>query len=241
MCDILEGGEYRGVVNAPDLSVIHKVTGAKPFVLLCERIGSMHGQLLGGSKVASISISLQGKEIADSRISEVMKSAVLKGVLGSLSAETVSYVSAAAMAEELGLQVSVSMSDQRSSQMSVANLVSVDIEIEGFLNMTRSIHGTVFGQNDIRITEIDGFSVSVPALGNLLLFNNIDQPGVLKSIAEKVAAAGNNIAHFSVGRKAQAKKAMGALILDNKLSPETLRELQKTAAISNMVQVKQHR
>lgn len=237
MCDILDGGEYRGVVNAPDLSVIHKVPGAKPFVLLCERIGSMHGQLLGTNKVASINISLQGKDIADSRITEVMKSAVLKGVLGVLSAEPVTYVSASSLADELGLQVSVSMSDQNLGSSSVANSISVELEVEGFLNMTRSIRGTVFGQNDIRVTEIDGFSISVPTVGNLLLFNNKDQPGVLKGLVEKVAAAGCNIAHFSLGRKEQSKKAMGALVLDTKLSSDALSELRKNQTVSNVVQL----
>jgi D-3-phosphoglycerate dehydrogenase / 2-oxoglutarate reductase len=237
MCDILDGGEYRGVVNAPDLSVIHKVPGAKPFVLLCERIGSMHGQLLGTNKVSNINISLQGRDVGDSRITEVMKSAVLKGVLSVLSAGPVTYVSAAALADELGLQVSVSMSEQKYTQTSVANSVSVDIEIEGLLNMTRSIRGTVFGKNDIRVTEIDGFNISVPTVGNLLLFNNKDEPGVLKGVVEKVSSAGCNIAHFSLGRKEQSKKAMGALVLDTKLSPESLAQLRKNQTVSNVVQV----
>lgn len=237
MCDILDGGEYRGVVNAPDLSVIHKVPGAKPYVLLCERIGSMHGQLLGSNKVSNITISLQGRDVADSRMTEVMKSAVLKGVLGVLSAETVTYVSAAALADELGLQVSVSMSEQQSAHSSVTNSISVELEIEGLLNMTRSIRGTVFGKNDIRVTEIDGFNISVPAAGNLLLFNNRDEPGVLKGVVEKVSSAGCNIAHFSLGRKEQSKKAMGALVLDTKLSPESLMQLRKNNTVSNVVQV----
>jgi phosphoserine aminotransferase len=237
MSDILDGGEYRGVVNAPDLSVIHKLPGVMPFVLLCERIGAMHGQLLGTNKVSSISISLQGRDVADSRITEVMKSAVLKGVLGVLSAGPVTYVSAAALGEELGLQVSINMSDQKSSQSSVANTISVELEIEGLLNMTRSIRGTVFGKNDIRVTEIDGFNISVPTVGNLLLFNNKDEPGVLKGIVEKVSSAGCNIAHFSLGRKEQANKAMGALVLDTKLSPESLQQLRKNHTVSNVIQL----
>jgi D-3-phosphoglycerate dehydrogenase / 2-oxoglutarate reductase len=236
MCDILDGGDFRGVVNAPDLSAIHKVAGARPFVMLCEKIGRMHGQLLGTNKVDNIHINLQGKDVSDRRITEVMKSAVLKGILGALSANHVSYVSAAALADELGLPVSVSMSDQR-ADIGLGNLVSVDVEVEGYLNMTRSVKGTVFGHNDLRIVEIDGYSVSLPTSGNVFLYNNRDVPGVLKKILVKVEQANVNIAHFSLGRNDKASKVLGALVLDTKLPNETIQEMRKENIITNPVQV----
>ena len=236
MSDILDGGDYRGVVNAPDLSVINKIAGVRPYILLCEKIGSMHAQLLGTNKVENIQINLQGKDVTDRRITEVMKSAVLKGILGSLSANPVSYVSASQMADELGLPVSIIMSEHR-TDLGLSNLISVEVEVEGFLNMTRSVKGTVFGHNDLRIVDIDGYSVSLPTTGNVFLYNNKDLPGVLKTILSKVEKAQVNIAHFALGRKEKASKVLSALVLDTKLPKEIIQEMRTENLISNPVQV----
>jgi hypothetical protein len=217
MSDILAGGDYVGVVNAPDLSAINKIPGVKPFVLLAERIGAIQGQLLGTSKVNHVHISLNGADIAsDSRITEVVKSAVLKGVLGVLSDSHVSYVSATAIAAEAGLQVSISLSDKSSNNNAgFANTVTVELEHEGFLNMTRTIQGTVLGEDELRITQIDGYDVNIPTGNSILVFNNNDEPGVMRRLAEQISSKGINIANFSLGRKDLKKKVSSAVINAN--------------------------
>ena len=62
------------------------------------------------------------------------------------------------------------------------NSMTVDLDIEGFLNLTRSIEGTVFGRNELRITKFDGFSIDLPPGENILLFNNPDAPGILRKV-----------------------------------------------------------
>lgn len=62
------------------------------------------------------------------------------------------------------------------------NSLSVELEVEGLLNVSREIEGTVFGRNELRITNIDGYSVDLPTSENILLFNNYDQPGMLKKV-----------------------------------------------------------
>jgi D-3-phosphoglycerate dehydrogenase len=71
------------------------------------------------------------------------------------------------------------------------------------LNFSRKIEGTVFGTNELRITKIDGYGIDLPPAEHMLLFNNYDEPGVLKKIVEKLASAKINIAHFSLGRKVE--------------------------------------
>lgn len=239
MSDILAGGDYKGVVNAPDLSAINKVPGVKPYVLLAERIGSMQGQLLGTSKVNQVHISLNGKVVAsDSRITEVVKSAVLKGLLGVLKDSHVSYVSATGMAEESGLAVATSLSESISNTKSgYSNTVTVELEYDGLLNMTRTIQGTVVGDSEMRITQIDGYDINFPTGNSILVFNNNDEPGVMRRIAEKISALGINIANFSLGRKELKKKAMGALVLDYPVGQANLDEIAKHAQVSNLFQL----
>ena len=42
------------------------------------------------------------------------------------------------------------------------NSLSVELEVEGLLNVSREIEGTVFGRDELRITNIDGYNVDLP-------------------------------------------------------------------------------
>ena len=214
MSDIFDGGAFVGVVNAPDLSVVSKNPGMLPYVLLAEKLGSMQAQLLKNSKISSITVTLRGRDVGDTKFSEVIKSAVIKGALGELSSQPVTYVNAISLADELGLKVLVNMTDKTEIGSGYQNSLAVELEIEGFLNLTRKIEGTVFGRNELRVTKFDNFSIDLPPGENILLFNNPDEPGILKKVSEKLAMANINIAHFSLGRTGPGKQAMGALVLD---------------------------
>ena len=53
----------------------------------------------------------------------------------------------------------------------------MEYELDGILNFSRSITGTVFGTRQLRIIDIDGYKTDIPPLGSILFFNNIDRPG----------------------------------------------------------------
>lgn len=80
MSDIFDGGSFTGVVNSPDLGAVAKQEHIVPYVLLAEKIGSIQGQLLKGNKINSITVNLRGKDIADAKITDVIRSAVIKGL-----------------------------------------------------------------------------------------------------------------------------------------------------------------
>lgn len=50
MCDVLDGGEYVGVLNAPNMAAVRK-SKLTPYVSLGERMGALQAQLLGQGKV----------------------------------------------------------------------------------------------------------------------------------------------------------------------------------------------
>lgn len=236
MSDILDGGAFVGVVNSPDLGAVAKQKELVPFVSLAERIGSIQGQLLKNNKIGSITINLRGKDISDSRLTDVIKSAVIKGALTELGTQ-LSYVSALSVAEEMGLKVLVNMSEKTETGSGYINSLGVELEFDGVFNYTRVIEGTVFGSNELRITKIDGYSVDLPHGENILMWNNFDRPGVLKKVMDRLAEANINIAHFSMGRQSKGSKAMGAVVLDTPAPEEVVTGLGKYADISNVVQV----
>lgn len=50
MCDVLDGGEYVGVLNAPNMAAVRK-SELTPYVSLGEKMGALQAQLLGQGKV----------------------------------------------------------------------------------------------------------------------------------------------------------------------------------------------
>ncbi|CAN0277055.1 unnamed protein product, partial [Discosporangium mesarthrocarpum] len=89
MCDVLDGGEYVGVINAPNMAFARK-SRLTSFVTLGERMGALHAQLLGPGKVRKLKITLHGKDLAVSEMTGPMSAAVLKGALNHLLVQEVS-------------------------------------------------------------------------------------------------------------------------------------------------------
>lgn len=237
MCDILDGGAFVGVVNAPDLGAVAQLEHIVPYVKLAEKIGSMQGQLIAGNKVGGITIHLRGRDISDTKVTDVIKAAVVKGVLNELVTQQVTLVNANSVAEEMGLNVMINLSEKTVAGSGYVNSMSVELEVSGMLNAQRTIEGTVLGRDELRISSIDGFQIDLPPGEHMVLFNNFDGPGVLKRIAKKLAAADVNMAHFALGRRERGQMAMGAIVLDSAVPAELIQQFLADGNLKNIVPI----
>jgi len=236
MCDILDGKEMVGVVNAPKLDYAKRSPQLLGFVGLAERIGSMQAQLLGPGKVRRISVQLSGKDLGVPEMSEAIKVGLLKGALNRLLVQEVNYLNANLLADEVGLKVKTSVSSI--SDTDYANSLTVVFEVDGMLNGRRSFTGTVFpGTHQQRVVDIDGYKVDLEPSGQLLFFNNLDRPGVLKSVANILASANINIGFFSSGRSERGATALGLLKVDDDVPEEVLEKLRDVEDVFNVAAV----
>ena len=237
MSNIFNGGDFVGVINAPDVNAVAKLPHVVPYVMLAEKIGAMQAQLLGKNKVNRISVKLTGKTLTDSKAVDVLKSAVLKGLLGELITQQITYVNAISIAEHLGVKTTVSTETEAPEGYPWSEYASVTLETEGNLNFRRTIEGVVFGRNELRVTKIDGLRIDLPPGANMLLFNNVDAPGVLRRVADKLAAADVNLEHFSLGRSDKGSDAMCAMVLGSPVPRSTINELEKFEDVSNVTPI----
>jgi hypothetical protein len=53
MCDVLDGGEFVGVLNAPNMAFARK-SKLSSYVELGEKMGALQAQLLGHGKVSTV-------------------------------------------------------------------------------------------------------------------------------------------------------------------------------------------
>jgi D-3-phosphoglycerate dehydrogenase / 2-oxoglutarate reductase len=178
----------------------------KPYLQLAERIGSIAGQIMEG-KLKSIACTVAGEGLHGSF--EILKSAVLRGVLSPRLDQPVNDVNAPYFARELGIALSDRKDD---STGNYPQLLTVEYETD---KEQRKISGTVFGVNSIRIVQVDDYRVEVEPSGPMLFYWNIDRPGMLAAVGSILADANINIAGLSLGRKAFGEEALTIIDLDS--------------------------
>ncbi len=75
--------------------------------------------------------------------------------------------------------------------------------------------GTVFGSNELRIVEINNYPVEFKPEGNILIYKNIDKPGMLASVSRELSLSNINIASLSLGRKSEGDLALTIVNIDS--------------------------
>jgi len=146
----------------------------------------------------------------------------LRGVLGAVSDEPVSFVNAPALAAERGLEVKETKVASAHDHVSLLTLTCGD----------RSVAGTLAGvSGEPRIVSIDGISCEVPPAKNLVVVRNDDRVGMLALVTAAMADAGVNIADAHLGRAADGSAALIVLATDAPVPIDVLERVRATAGI----------
>lgn len=130
------------------------------------------------------------------------------------------------LAAELGLEIVEKVSPK---SQNYTNAMTVQFETEG--EAPRAITAAVFsspgGKQSARLVNIDSFAVDINPMGDMVVFNNEDKPGVLSRITGVLGKAGINIAHFGLGRHKVGGDALGVLQVDSPVPADVISELEK--------------
>jgi D-3-phosphoglycerate dehydrogenase len=224
VADALKGRGYAGLVNGAALQLALKEE-IKPYVQLAERMGSIIVQLAVG-KLKNVSITASGPLVVGSL--ELLKTGVLKGVLSHLHQDPVNFVNAPLLAADMGMVVN---EIRRSDNKDFANHVAIRYETD---RETREIAGTVFGTSTGRLVELDGFHLEVRPEGFLVVYNNVDRPGMLAKVSEVLARHAVNIAGVSLGRAAIGQNALTVMSIDGDIPGGGLEELGELEGVTNL-------
>jgi D-3-phosphoglycerate dehydrogenase len=222
--DFLLGRNVAGAVNGDAVAVSMR-GDAGPFIFLAERMGAMMAGL-GPGAVKTIRLSLSGNMPADS--GQAFLASLVRGFISPMLSETVNLVNALTRARDRGISVAEvpAMEEGRYPVELVAEFTTAAGR--------RTIAGTVFGSDDPRIIRLDGFHLDIRPRGDLLVYTNIDRPGMLARVSALLAARSVNIADLSVGRLNPGEKALAVISLDTPVPAELLREIAKIDGISDV-------
>jgi len=220
MADALEHKGFAGVVNATNLASLSRPDLAA-YTAAAERLGGLQAQLMAG-KLAKVHLTLQGPLVSDPAVAPALRTAVLKGLLSVTQGPgAVNFINTPVLAAELGIEV---VEKATAKSPNYANLVTVAFETEGA--ETRTMAASVFEGTEVRLVQIDDFKVDVSPCGEMLIFNNLDKPGVLMRITNLLSRADVNIAHFGLGRHAVGGEALGVLATDTPIPAVVLEQIR---------------
>jgi len=198
----VQGGEIEDVI--------------KPFLPLAEKLGRLLTALAEDGITGEVTVEYCGDIApADGRIVGL---SVLKGLLGSVCSEPVTFVNAPLLAEERGLnlrEVSDPHSDDYVSLLRVSGI--------GRDGRTIRVAGTVVPPGDReRLVEVWNTPVDLEPTADMAFFRYDDRPGVIGAVGNGFGEAGVNIAAAQVGRQAAGGQAIMALSLDDSASREVV-------------------
>jgi D-3-phosphoglycerate dehydrogenase len=228
--DALRGRGYAGVVNSSALSAMLQGE-ARPYVALAEKLGSAAAQLARG-KVKKVTIGIAGDALAGSV--ELLKAGVLKGVLSHAVPDPVNVVNAPFLAQELGLAVGLR---QDPAEEDFPGRVSVGYETD---QDAHELSGVVFGRSATRLIGLDRYRLNVNPEGFLLIYRNLDRPGMLAGVGGILAEHAVNIGEVSLGRPAAGAEALTVMSVDSRVPQAALDRISRVEGVSGVRLVDLH-
>jgi D-3-phosphoglycerate dehydrogenase / 2-oxoglutarate reductase len=221
LADALHNRGIAGAVNAVALQagIPQEIL---PFLSLAEKIGKLIGQTMKGA-LKEITVELRG-EILHKYI-ELLKAGVLHGIFTKTIGEPVNYINSPFIAEEMGIRMS---EKKEYDGADYAQLLSVEYSTT---SEKKTLAGTVFGTTNPRLVRIDNFFFEVNPEGVMLLYTNIDRPGMLASVGGVLAKANINIAGLSLGRSGVGEKALTIMAVDNEIPGSVIKQIESIDGI----------
>jgi D-3-phosphoglycerate dehydrogenase len=214
--DYLQRGIIRNALNAPSvpLELLRKLS---PYLRLAEKLGLLVAQLSEG-RLEEIRLEYGG-EIAALDCAP-LTAAALKGALGPFH-DAVNMVNALTIARGRGLRVVESKS---TAPTDFANLIAVTLSTD---QKAAAAAGTLYGRQEPRLVEIDGLRMEAVLEGLLLIYANLDVPGVIGRIGTLLGRHHVNIAGMQLGRQVRGGHAISAVNVDDPIPAPVLEEIRR--------------
>ncbi|MEY3362944.1 MAG: D-3-phosphoglycerate dehydrogenase [Actinomycetota bacterium] len=199
----------------------------KPFIPLAERLGTLFADVVGRN-VGEVEIEASGEIGAyDTRIITL---AALKGFLGRVTGEAVTYVNAPSVAAAHHIVVREQRRD--------------DVEHQDYMNLVtlragnHNISGTLAGRRrEARIVLIDDHLSDVPPTKFMLIVRNDDRPGVIGRVGTVLGDAGVNIDNMDVGKTPKAGSAMMVIATATPTPATVVDQLRNVPGIVEVITV----
>ena len=220
-------GKLEGAVNASAVELA-QAPGVKSYLNLAEKLGATLAQM---APVNAYKMTVRSSGEFLHKFNEVITAAALKGFLDIRQSKDTNYINAFTMAKECGIILNQKFEKEN---LDYTNLIRIELESD---TTKRMIGGTVFGDKEVRIVMIDQFLVEFKPEGNIIIYNNIDKPGIIANVTQLLLQHNLNVAYVALSRDEEKKVAMTAIVVDGDVTKALLDEIRNVNGvdIANLV------
>jgi D-3-phosphoglycerate dehydrogenase len=221
-------GALKNALNVPNITV-EQIESLRPFLNLCERLGSFAAQAEDIKLLKNISIRFEA--LNPPSTGEILSLWLLSGFLSKLLGSPVNTVNVRKTLKDRGISWDVSHCETCEDYSS---LIEITLQSE----KEHRYAGTLFGKGEARIVRINEFNIDGILNGVLLYTKNNDTPGVIGAMGTMLGSEKINIARMHLGRRAEKEEAIALISIDSEILPQTLSSLKKIAGMISARQIK---
>lgn len=218
MIRVLKGEPVQNAVNIPFIKP-ELLDVMKPYMELVEKLGRLASALAEGP-IDYIEIKYFG-EITNYDLSSLTNT-FIKGLLRPFLHDAINYVNAPLVAKSRGIAVKEIKTSQTQDY---TNKICVTMKGNGL--WSRSVAGTVFKKNELRILNIDEFSLDIQPRGHIVLVVHKDRPKMVGRVGMILGDYDINIAGMQLDRLEEGGKAMMILTVDQEVGPEVMEKISQ--------------
>jgi len=225
LIDYFKYGRIRNAVNviSVDIELLPKL---EPYLKLGEKLGAFLAQWIEGG-IREVTVKYSG-EVIHLGVKPITIS-VLKGLLQVFLEDRVNVVNAPILAKERGITVTEATTSETEDY---ASLIRVEMKTDRGAGV---ICGTLFGMKDPRIVRIHDYHIEAVPSGFMLVFSNLDTPGVIGKIGTLLGNEKINIAGMQLGRISPGGEAVAMVNVDSPIPHDVLERIR---ALPNIFQAK---
>ena len=190
----------------------------RPSLPLVEKMAQIATSIEGELPV-SIELTVSGEVSAHD--CSILGTSALKGALLATGMEDVTYVNSPNLAQEKGMNASVTTEAECEDYRSMISMRAA------FSNGNRAeVDATLMGIRKVeKIVRINKFDIELPPTDHLLFLIYEDKPGVVGAVGNILGAAKINIANMQVARDKAGGEALMALTVDSAIPLDVTKKI----------------
>jgi len=240
--EVIAALQNRLVKNAVNMFYIEEgiLDVIKPYLGLGEKLGLLSAQLVPKpGRIEEFEVSYEGElglaEVGIGKNTRMITRAILKSFL-SLYTDGVNYVNAEALARKFGIKVAERKTVEIANFCSLISITTTTRTNGGMKK--RTVAGTLFGKDDPRIVQLNGYRVDAVPAGYMLICSFIDKPRVIGPVCMILGNKGINIAGMQVGRAKVGGDAVMVINVDSPVDEQSMAEIRHVEHIADVTLVK---
>ncbi|MFZ7102997.1 MAG: phosphoglycerate dehydrogenase [Peptococcaceae bacterium] len=218
---VLDGEPVKTAVNIPFIKP-DLIKVLKPYLGLAETLGKFISQMMD-KPIEKVEIGYNG-DIVNYDVT-TLTNTLLKGLFRPVLQDSVNYVNAPIVAKNRGIKVEETKSQELKNY---ANLIS--IEVKGN-NTIQQLAGTIFSNGEVKLVQLNGFSMDTIPAKHMLIVPHSDKPGMIGQVGTILGEYKINVAGMQVGRKEIGGNAVMVMAVDDVVSEEALAKMKKINGI----------